>query len=171
MPVLVKIDPFSRQRVIPTDLSLRTPQARLLAALYPEYPDDPVTEWPVVNRAQLAVRAGYTAISGTVTRALDGLQARRVVGARPTSGKWQLVGTDPDVWEGSSSGDPHPGLLVRGMVEVLVLDIVGVSEVNYRATALGVRAYRAYVEAHGALPVVKDAAACVNDRYRSRPGS
>lgn len=135
MPVSIKRDPFSNQPIRPSDLSLRTPQARVLAALMPEYTDDPISEWPLVTRKQLALRAGYTAISGTVTRVLNGICA------------------------GSSSGDPHPGLLARGLVEQEVLNIEGVSETNYRATPLGVRAYQAH---NKKLPPVRDAVICVN---------
>lgn len=143
MPVSVKIDPFSKRPVVRDDLSLRTPQARILAALMPDDPTDQLCDWPLVTRAQLGVRAGYTAISGTVTRALNGIRA------------------------GSSSGDPHPGLIARGMVEEEILTIEGVSEVNYRATDTGVRAYRAHAEVHGELPVVRDAGVCTNDRYKN----
>ena len=142
MPINIKRDPFSGQVVRPSDLSLRTPQARVLAALMPEYPDDPVSEWPLVNRPQLGIRAGYTAISGTITRALNGIR------------------------EGSSSGDAHPGLLARGLVEEVVLSIEGISETNYRATPTGVRAYREYAAKHGRPPAVRDPIACVNDRYK-----
>lgn len=120
---------------------LRTPQARVLKALVPDDSSWPVSEWPLVNRAQLGVRAGYTPISGTVTRALNGIRA------------------------GSSSGDPHPGLLERGLVEEVPLVIEGVSEVNYRATAAGVRAYQAYMRAHGTLPEQRDKKSCINNRY------
>ena len=125
-----------------SDLVLRTPQVRVLAALQPTYSDDPPSEWPLVNRAQLAVRAGYTAISGTITRVLNGIRA------------------------GSSSGDPHPGLLVRGLVEVVILDVEGVSEVNYRATAKGVMAYLRHTESCGRVPEVRDRDTYINDRYR-----
>lgn len=138
MPVHVRIDPFSQQPVVRSDLTLRTPQARVLHALMPEFPDDPVIMWPLLNRVQLSLRAGYTAISGTVTRALNGIKA------------------------GSSSGDPYPGLLVRGLIEEVVLTIEGVSEVNYRATANGVRAYKKHVAEHGTLPALKDTASCTN---------
>jgi len=142
MPVSVKIDPFSQQPIL-NNLTLRAPQARVLAPLQPEHPDDPVFDWPLITRAQLGVRAGYTAISGTVTRALNGIRA------------------------GSSSGDPHPGLLARGMVEEVVLYIEGTREVNYRVTRKGVEAYQAYITKQGGkLPELKDAATCTNDRYR-----
>lgn len=121
---------------------MRVPQARVLKALVPAYPEDPPFEWPLVTRAMLGVRAGYTVISGTVTRALNGIQP------------------------GSSSGDPHLGLLALGLVEVIVLDIEGVSEDNYRITAAGIRAFREYTAANGdKLPPLKDAASCTNDRY------
>lgn len=143
MPVSVKIDPFSQQPVRGDDLALRTPQARVLAALAPQEEGAPRVDWPVITRAQLGVRAGYTAISGTITRALNGIRA------------------------GSSSGDAHPGLLVRGFVEEVVLDIDGTREVNYRITPAGIRAYRAHVAEHGpSLPPQRDKAVCVNDRYR-----
>lgn len=145
MPVSVRHSPFDRPA--PTqapNLALRTPQARVLAALQPDDPSDPLIDWPLVTRAQLGVRAGYTAISGTVTRALNGI--------RPGN---------------TTSGDPHPGLLERGMIEEVVLDIEGVREVNYRATALGVRAYQAYIAAHkNKLPDLKPADLCTNDHYR-----
>src|SRR5689334_18634126 len=108
----------------------------------PDDPSIPRFDWPLVNRAQLAVRAKYTGTSGSINRALNGLR------------------------EGSSSGKAHPGLLTLGLVEELVFDIEGVKEVNYRATADGIAAYREHVAEHGEeLPPVKDAAFCTNDRY------
>lgn len=140
MPVSVRRSPFGSGQPLPP---LRTPQARCLAALQPVDVADPMSEWPLVNRAQLGVRAGYTAISGTVTRALNGIR------------------------EGSSSGDPHPGLLALGLVEEVPVELDGVTETNYRATALGVTAYRAYAaERDGKLPELRDAAVCTNDRYK-----
>lgn len=142
MPTSPKIDPFSKKSIRPNQ-PLRTPQARVLAALQPEYPDDPVQEWPLVTRAQLGVRAGYTAISGTVTRALNGIRA------------------------GSNSGDAHPGLLAMGFIEEVVLDIEGRREVNYRATAAGVAAYGRHIErVSGRLPELRPREACINDRYK-----
>lgn len=107
---------------------LRVPQARVLAALMPEDPESYWTEWPVFNRAQLGVQAGYTAISGSITRALNGIHP------------------------GSSSGDPHLGLLALELVEEVNID----GETNYRATALGVRAYQLYIQSKGGLPEVRD---------------
>lgn len=144
MPVSTKIDPFSKQP-IRAGQPLRTPQARILAALMPEYLGDPVSEWPLLTRPNLGVRAGYTAISGTVTRALNGIRA------------------------GSSSGDPHPGLLALGLVEEVIVDVDGRSEVNYRATTKGVGAYSAYIaKLNGALPEVRDKEVCTNDRYKGK---
>lgn len=143
MPVSVRRSPFHGEPPKDGAVKLRTPQARVLAALQPDDPSDPVSEWPLVTRAQLGVRAGYTAISGTVTRALNGIKP------------------------GSSSGDAHPGLLMLGMVEEVVLDVEGVTEVNYRATTEGVSAYRLHCATSGAsLPPLRDAATCTNDRYR-----
>lgn len=158
MPVSIKRSPFvatasvskttkSKPRKMPRRL-LRTPQARCLAALQPDDVSDPISEWPLVTRAQLGVRAGYTAVSGTVTRALNGIH------------------------EDSSSGDAHPGLLRLGLVEEVILDVMGVSEVNYRATMAGVRAYQTYMITHGsALPQLRDAAICTNDRYKKSSSS
>lgn len=142
MPVSIKIDPFSKQRIVPTDLALRVPQARVLAALMPEYPDDPPTEWPLLTRAMLGVNAGYTAISGTVTRALNGVR------------------------DGVTSATPHPGLIARRMVEEVVLDIMGVAETNYRITTLGVKAYQAHVASGAAMPKVDDNRVFTNNRYK-----
>ena len=154
MPVSIKRSPFvttagvSKTAKSKPRKSLRTPQARCLAALQPDDVSDPISEWPLVTRAQLSIRAGYTAISGTVTRALNGIH------------------------EGSSSGDAHPGLLRLGLVEEVILDVVGVSEVNYRATASGVRVYRKYVVTNGdTLPQLRDAAICTNDRYKYKKSS
>lgn len=136
MPVSTRRSPLIK------NISLRTPQARCLAALVPNNPADPVLEWPFVTRAQLGVRAGYTAISGTVTRALNGIH--------------------PD----SSSGDPHLGLLALKLVDEIILNIEGVTEINYRATAAGIQAYQKYLAERGGVPELRDAAACINDRYK-----
>ena len=137
-------DPFRGVAGRPTaEPLLRVPQARVLRALVPAYPEDPPLEWPLYTRAVMGLRAGYTALSGTVTRALNGI--------RP----------------GSSSGDPHPGLLDRGLIEVITLDVLGTLETNYRITAAGIREYQRFLAAGGTLPPVKDAASCTNDRYQS----
>jgi hypothetical protein len=108
----------------------------------PAYPEDPPFEWPLSTHKQLAVRAGYTGSSGSINRVLNGLR------------------------EGSSSGNAHPGLLERGLVETIPVDIEGVIETNYRITPAGIREYESYVAANGEeLPPVKDAAICTNDRY------
>lgn len=123
---------------------LRLPQARVLKALMPAHPGDPQSEWPLCARADLATRAGYTPISGTVTRALNGICAH------------------------SDSGRPHSGLIDLHLVEVINVD--GATEVNYRITPAGIRAYQQYAAAKGnKLPAVKDAATCTNDRYKHQP--
>lgn len=150
MPVSIasQRDPF--RGVAPQSMSkiLRVPQARVLQALMPEYPDDPPHEFPLLNRAALGVQAGYTAISGTVTRALDGIQRA-----------------------GTKMGTPHPGLLARGLVEVVTLDLEGITEINYRITPTGVKVFQAYVAAGGRLPPLKDTVACVNNRYKRSKGN
>lgn len=140
MPVSIKRGPIIGP---PLDTGLRVPQARVLRALVPEYPTDPKSEWPLLSRAALGVRSGYTAISGTITRALNGIHP------------------------GSSSGDPHLGLIARGLVEEVKIDVEGITEVNYRATETGIRVFLAYVKDNGdKLPPLKDASVCTNDRYK-----
>lgn len=124
---------------------LRIPQARVLNALMPTYPEYPPSEWPLITRAQLAVRAGYTAISGSVTRALNGIRITN-----------------------TTSGDPHPGLLDKGMVEQIVVDVEGVTEVNYRITREGIAAFQRFIASGRKIPPVRDAALCINDRYLTR---
>ena len=143
MPVSVRRSPLDNKPPPEGITTLRTPQARLLSALMPAYPDDPASVWPLITRAQLGVRAGYTAISGTVTRALNGIH------------------------DGSSSGDAHPGLLSLKLVEEIAVDIDGHNEVNYRTTAAGIVAHQAHlIKQGGRLPQIRDAATCTNDRYR-----
>jgi hypothetical protein len=141
MPESLKIDPYSQQVIRPTDLSLRTPQARVLSVLCPANPKRTINAWQAYNRPQLALRAGYTTISGTVIRALHGV--------RP-----------------GGKNDPHPGLLARGFIDELILDIDGIDEISYRATHLGVSAYQEYIKKNGELPPLKSAASCTNNRYK-----
>ncbi len=121
--------------------NLRVPQARVLRALMPVCPTDTVDEWPLLTRAVMAVRAGYTPISGSITRALMGIR------------------------QGSSSGDAHLGLIDLKLVETIELNIMGTLETNYRATPLGVRAMKKFLQEGGKLPPVRDAAVHTNQRY------
>lgn len=163
MPVSVRRSPFgsgdkpkpkvatiSREQVVPVPRNttdLRTPQARVLAALVPISPDDPVFDWPTYRRDVLAAKAGYTAISGSITRALNGIR------------------------EGSSSGDAHLGLLALKYVEELEFELDGgIKETNYRITPAGIAAFRAYELAVGKLPPLRDKETCTNDRYKKEKG-
>ncbi len=122
------------------DLPLQ--QVRVLDALMPKDPTRSFENWPLLTRACLGIKAGYTAISGSITRALDGLR------------------------EGSSSGEAHLGLLAKGMVEKVKLDIEGVAEINYRITAEGIRELQAYRAIHGReLPKQKSTKVSSNNRY------
>lgn len=136
MPVSVATtkDPFrgQAQQLVP---GLRVPQARVLAALMPSDPNDPPSEWPFLTRVALANKTGVSPISDSVWRALHGLRAGRK--------------------------DAHPGLVRLGMVGVVVLDVEGVAENNYRITAAGIRAIKAYLTDH-TIPPVKDRSRCVN---------
>ncbi len=124
---------------------LRVPQARILQALLPVSEDDCVEEWPLLVRAVMARRAGYSPISGSVTRALMGVK------------------------EGSSSmksGKGMKGLMALGLIETVELDIMGVKETNYRITPLGVKAYEQFVRSGAKIkPVSGDASAHTNKRY------
>lgn len=142
MPVSVSRQPAFK----PAESGLRVPQARVLRALMPKVTTDHYSEWPLLTRAALGIKAGYTAVSGTITRALNGIHI------------------------GSSSGDPHPGLLERGLVKVVTVDVEGMMELNYRITAAGIRTFEAYQTTTGKkrLPPVKDAALCTNDRYTTQ---
>ena len=122
-------------------VKLRVPQARVLAALMPNYPDDPPSEWPLLNRAVMAARAGYTGLSGTVTRALNGIR------------------------EGSSSGDPQVGLIAGGLIDAVEIRVEGLMETNYRITSAGISAIQSYIAEGGKLPPVRDAATYTNNRY------
>ncbi len=122
-------------------IALRIPQARILHALMPANISDPVSEWPLLDRPALAIRAGYTIISGSVTRALNGIR------------------------EGSSSGDAHLGLLALGLVKKVSVDVVGLCEEYYKITHDGIKTYQHFIANGGHLPVVKDAVICTNDRY------
>jgi hypothetical protein len=128
--------------------NLRLQQARVLRVLMPTNPTDPPFEWPIFTRANLCLRAGFKLTSGSITRVLNGI--------RPGN---------------RTSGAPHPGLVERGLVETITLDIEGVAETNYQITAAGIRAYQAYVAMLcGKLPEVKDAATCTNARYAKVQG-
>lgn len=121
---------------------LRIPQARVMNALMPAYPDDPITEWPLITRSQLAVKAGYSVISGTVTRVLNGIHK-----------------------DNKTTGNPHPGMIQRGYIEVVVVDVEGVKETNYRITPSGIRAVQRFVKSGRKLPPLRDSKLCINDRY------
>lgn len=124
---------------------LKVPQARCLKALMPkpEARDAHFTEWPSLCRTDLASKAGFNPTTGTINRVLHGIP------------------------QGSSSGEPHPGLLERGLMKATDLDIDGVAETQYRITAAGIRAYERHVAEHGdRLPKRRDKALCVNDRYQ-----
>ena len=150
MPVSVNRGPFTTDTVsvVKRD-KLRIPQVRILAALMPDRPSDPRTDWPLLTRAYLAVRAGYTPISGSVTRALNGI--------RP--------GSSSDA-RGSKPGQGHLGLIARGYVDDVPIDLDGLIEANYRITATGIVAYQSFIAEGGRIPPLKPAEVCINKRYK-----
>jgi hypothetical protein len=110
------------------DLSI--PQARVLRALMPT---DGSESLPKLTRVQLGQRAGFTRISGTINRALHGIR------------------------EGSSSGNPHKGLLDLELVAAVELN--GILE--YQITTEGMKA----IARHPELPELRDKTLCINNRY------
>jgi hypothetical protein len=106
---------------------LRIGQVRVLAALMPAPHVIPI-DWPLFTHAVLAHVAGYTGAIDCFDRALNGSR----------------------IWCA-----PYPGLLERGLVEVIARDIDGVTENNYRITAAGIRAYQQFFAEGGKLPEVK----------------
>jgi len=128
---------------------LKIPQARCMSALMPDDPDSHWSCWPLLTRVEMASRAGINPTTGTVNRVLHGIPP------------------------GSSSGDPHPGLLERGLLHLERIPEDGGSIGSttvvyadyYRITEAGVTALRGYL-LHHELPPVRDKSLCVNDRYQ-----
>ena len=118
--------------------TLKIPQARLLSVL---------AQGGVASRQRLAERCGFSVVSGTVTRILNGLR------------------------EGSSSGAAHAGLIALGFVEQLELRMDGVSEMDgasetvYRITRRGRIELALWLE-RNELPPMRDAKASTNKRYQ-----
>lgn len=110
---------------------LRLPQARILLAL---------RSGACLTRNKLAEAAGFSVISATVWRALNGVR------------------------EGSSTGDPRPGLLELGYVSKEDLDIDGVAETNYSITESGIEAIDEWLQ-HNEVPEVRSRELSVNKRY------
>lgn len=127
-----------------TKSTLRVPQARVLKALMPKEEDRAkhFAYWPTYNRVSLASRAGFIPTTGTINRVLNGIP------------------------NGSSSGEPHPGLLERGLMKAESLETDSGFETVYRITAAGIREVEAYLADIGRLPKKRDKELCVNDRYQ-----
>lgn len=117
-------------------VKLRLPQIRVLAVLCASRPD------PLLSRGALAERCGFSPLSGTVTRVLNGVR------------------------EGSSSGSARPGLVPIGYVSKTDLDIDGVIETVYQITPQGRQAYEDWIEEHGELPPMRGADISTNKRYQ-----
>lgn len=116
-------------------MSLTVPQIRVLLVL---------REGASISRAELAERSGYTSLSGTITRAINGVKGD------------------------SSSGKPMKGLVDLQLVttEQLVIED-GVTETVYTITTLGKELIEEYVESYGASAgPVRDKELSTNDRYR-----
>lgn len=142
MPVRIPRSPFNQPEV---DLHLRVTQVRVLGALMPADVTDHPVDWPLFSRASLCKAAGISVVSGSLTRIMNGIRAGN-----------------------QTSGAPHPGLVDRGMICCESLEVAdGVTETNYRITALGIRAYQAHIAAHGELPPLRDKATATN-KYQGK---
>lgn len=117
-------------------MNLKIPQVRVLQCF--------TSGRPLLTRAKLAERAGFSELSGTVTRVLNGLR------------------------EGSSSGAAHPGLVALGYLERVELEVEeGVTETCYRITDAGARALVAWEAARGGKPAtMRDKTSSINHRYK-----
>lgn len=135
-------DPFRGVAPRIAQHTFRVPQMRVLDALMPVRTNDPPSEWPMLTQRWLNQRLGYSEISTGVVRPLRGIPV------------------------GSSSGTPHPGLLGLGWVEMIAVDVDGVTENNYRITASGVVAYKAFLSQGGKLPPKRNADVC-GRRFRA----
>jgi len=120
-------------------VNLKVPQVRILKALAPKGGKS-----PALTRDKLREKAGYSAISGTINRVLNGIP------------------------EGSSSGNPHPGLLALGLIKRVELDVDGKLESAYQITAKGIKALESYIEENGKTLKGRDKSACINQRYRGK---
>ena len=114
-------------------MDLKIPQARVLLAL---------KDGAALTRSALSEKAGYTAVSGTVTRALHGLR------------------------EGSSSGAAHPGLLALGLIRQVELELDGgVTETCFVITDSGREELEVRDMVEDDMPR-KEKAGCINKRYK-----
>ena len=118
---------MTKSSIIP---DLRILQARVLYALMPISGSENL---PVLTRVQLAKRVGWSPTSGTINRALHGVRT------------------------GSSSGNPHKGLLDIGLI--VAIDLNGITQ--YQITTEGLKA----IEKHPGLPKLRNKAICINNRY------
>lgn len=114
------------------ELKLSVPELRVLRVL---------ACGALLSRQKIGERCGLSKVSGTVTRAFNGLR------------------------EGSSSGAARPGLLKLGLVEELRIDIEedGIHEVAYRITDAGAAVLMGRGEE---LPALRDRESSTNKRYQ-----
>ena len=116
--------------------NLRIPQIRVLIALKGTDENGIVK---ALSRIKICEECGFTLTSGTVTRVMRGLPG------------------------GTSSGPAFLGLLELGLVNVVLIDVDGITEQCYQITLLGRRVIECYSEN---LPAMRSREASTNDRYR-----
>ena len=115
---------------------LLIPHVRVLRALKR-------AKWNTLGRTQLAERAGFSPISGTINRALAGIKK--------------------DSPQAKKHGcQPHKGLLDLGLVEEVRLDDESKKGWVYKLTKEGDKALEKF---EGTVGEVRDRKTCVNTRY------
>ncbi len=93
---------------------------------------------------------------GTIPRAVLAAEA----GFVPTSGTMSKVLRSKD----------GTGLLQTGLVDLVQLDLDGVTADAYRITRKGIQVMRDWLR-HNELPPLKDATLCTNDRFKEQYGN
>lgn len=120
---------------------ISVPQARLLNALKPR---DGVK--PCLTRMKLIKAVGFSPLSGTFSRAMNGVKRDSAVS--------EFLGA-------------QPGLIKMEMIEVIEGKVDESSETAYRITKAGTDALEQFL-AIKKLPKARDKALCVNARYEKK---
>ena len=123
---------------------LRLPQYRTLRALLPNANG----QKPCYSRAKLSVKAGFSAISGTINRALHGIKRN--------APQAEYAGA-------------HKGLLGLGLVKEIEQNIDDTRSVEYEITAPGIKAVARYAKSHGTNRKLRSREASINLRYQPKP--
>ena len=118
---------------------VRIPQLRVLKILAGDENEDT----PALTRQKLNERSGFSSVSGTITRVMNGVP------------------------QGSSSGAERPGLIPLGCVRKFDVDIDGIVETVYQITPLG----REVLAANPLPTKRRSREASINHRYKENQGN